>query len=1010
MKKLIILLFVIFCGAPLLFSQVNTVSVEKDEGGFRLMVDEKPFAIKGVVWSYTPIGQKYTYDLWSKPDEFIKQMIDTDAELMKSIGVNAIRVFSMVPPEWIEYFYYEHGIYTIVNYLFGRYGMSVRGKWFPQTDYSDRYTREAIAEEALEVVEEYKNTPGVLMFLFGNENNYGLEWDSNAIENLPVGQRMEVRAGYLYSLFEEVIAAAKTIDPNHPMGIVNGDIQYLHVIKDLMPSLEILGVNTYRGSEAYELFYQSIFDLGVPFVFTEMGADSWNVKTGMEDQYHQAFYLRNQWQEVYRQSWNKGYNQNCLGGFVFEWMDEWWKHGLDSNLDVHDTEGTWTNGAYSFDAVPGVNNMNEEWFGIVAQSTFKDGDVNRRVPRAAFYTLGDIWKLPLYESTREEVIAHFGEVDPLRYVALGETDVLKDKNKTSPVRIDNASLDFIFSERFKDTDLADAQADGRSELDGLTMHHSEELTLTVGLYPFEELSGDITVKFRGVAPNPLFTTPYDNRDYVELYSASFEYLNDYFALNGYYHVGLGDWYDEGDFFNLKPESWDLHTMDISGSKAPFGFMFTGADVLEGLKIFIGPEIYQDARPQVMAKYYRVFGKDSFDVGFSVLAAQEFNVLEIEKQYADPSQAVSLYGFFDMDPIIGIDVGMYFAGADKIGETYAYTEPAPPGQGFQSSDWYLHQDQEISFVDTLAAKIEIETDIVRYTKFYASYLYAGLVADTNAMIARGGFFKADSGSGNRHEVVAGTQLVLYDFTIDARFRYRVPLIDPFFDIGGISRHSLTDPFYVFHNRETIETEFVITYDPTGATWFHDWNSFDIEDARFAASASVIYTIFAGSTDKGIYRRYEDPTTKETLILDQFATGLPEAWHLWAAQIRLIANPLPLFRIGLEYHIGHEQSLGQDTRLVTYMGGALQLLYDRVSLDSMVEWNGWGPEPWYREFNVTYPWQWKVDVSYGFDMPKFLESSAKIGLFWEGRTFDQHSGAGEPKDGYQMEVGLYVSIYF
>ena len=57
-------------------------------------------------------------------------------------------------------------------------------------------TREKILREAAESIETYKNTNGVLMFMFGNENNYGLQWESNAIENLPVGQRLEARARF----------------------------------------------------------------------------------------------------------------------------------------------------------------------------------------------------------------------------------------------------------------------------------------------------------------------------------------------------------------------------------------------------------------------------------------------------------------------------------------------------------------------------------------------------------------------------------------------------------------------------------------------------------------------------------------------------------------------------------------------------------------------------------------------------------------------------------------------
>jgi hypothetical protein len=50
------------------------------------------------------------------------------------------------------------------------------------------------------MVEEYKNTPGLLLFLLGNENNYGL-WDGAETENIPLEDREStIRAHALYKL------------------------------------------------------------------------------------------------------------------------------------------------------------------------------------------------------------------------------------------------------------------------------------------------------------------------------------------------------------------------------------------------------------------------------------------------------------------------------------------------------------------------------------------------------------------------------------------------------------------------------------------------------------------------------------------------------------------------------------------------------------------------------------------------------------------------------------------
>ncbi|QEN04420.1 hypothetical protein EW093_06820 [Thiospirochaeta perfilievii] len=996
-NRVILLLLLALIGFQTV-AQVNKVEIKQDDNGFRLFVDKKPFEVKGVVWAFTPIGEKYTYDLWSQSDEFIKRMIDTDAELMKQIGVNSIRVFSEVPARWIEYLYFQHGIYTIVNYTFGRYGVTVNGKWHARTDYSDFYTREAIKEEAFRVIKDYRNTPGVLMFMFGNENNYGLEWESDNIENLPTGQRMEARAGYLYSLYEEVLEVARRLDHNHPSGIVNGDIQYLNIIEALVPSMKIMGVNTYRGSEASDLFYKSIQGLNVPVVFTEFGADAYNTKTDTEDQYHQAQYIRDQWKEIYSQSYGKGKYQNAVGGFVFEWIDEWWKNGLDSHLDVHATVGSWTNGGYRFDAETGTPNMNEEWFGIVAQSQLKKAGINRRIPRAAFYTLGDIWSLSMYDSTPEEVEEHFAKIDPIKFVSLGEANVTKNEQKLDFVSIDGIKLDLNFSESFSNLEVQAAKDSNPAlyQLPELTERRSEELTLTFGFKPVENLTGDVSVKFRGSTYDPLFTDPNVNQEPVQLYSGSFEYTNPLFDINGYFHTGLADWYLEGDYFNMMPESFDMDGMDLNGSLAPYGLMFTGNGSLDGLKIYAGPEIYYGARPQAIAKYTKDMNSGTAQYGFAALIQQDFDVKEIEVG-ENTTQSASLSGHFEMYPYVDVIAGGYFAGSDKVGETY-------------STDGGL-SSKEITLLDSLSGKVDLSTKIFRYTELYGRYVYSGLVADTNAMMARGGLFKADSGLGNRQEINIGAKIVYSDLTFDIVGRSISPLVGP--DTSG-NRNPLTAPFYVYHNRETLEGEMVITFDPTGATWFHDWNAFDIEEAKFAGSISLLYILSTGVSDIGKFKA--NSTTEYA-----FSSPMEACENLWSVKLKTISNPLPQFKIGFDYFIGVQQSFGTDlvplddgsNRLTRSMGADLKVKYNKLALEGNILLNGWGFEnsnEWQRDWNITYPLQWKVDLAYFFDKPKFSVSTSKIGIFARQKTYSEYSDIADATREYDMEIGIYSSMSY
>ena len=179
---------------------VDKITTFKDTNGWKLQRNGEDFYVKGVVWGYSPRGENYTYNLWGETDDFIKNVLDHDFGLMAKANVTAFRSFAMVPPKWITYIYEQHGIMAVINPLMGRYGANINGVWRPFTNYSDEVTRKALKAQVLTRVEEYKDVPGVLMFAFGNESNYGLSWSSFEIENLPVGEQNREKAKSLYSL------------------------------------------------------------------------------------------------------------------------------------------------------------------------------------------------------------------------------------------------------------------------------------------------------------------------------------------------------------------------------------------------------------------------------------------------------------------------------------------------------------------------------------------------------------------------------------------------------------------------------------------------------------------------------------------------------------------------------------------------------------------------------------------------------------------------------------------
>ena len=149
-----------------------------------------------------------------------------------------------------------------------------------------------------------------------------------------------------------------------------------------------------------------------PVLLTEFGSDALNAITEKEDQYSQAYYLLHNWKEVYSNAAGLGGWNNSIGGFSFQFSDGWWKYSQTLNLDVHDTNASWGNGGYTFDFEEGKNNMNEEWFGVMAKgSTREDGSFSL-YPRAAYYILQKAHQFnPVEEQmAADDLEAHFSSI------------------------------------------------------------------------------------------------------------------------------------------------------------------------------------------------------------------------------------------------------------------------------------------------------------------------------------------------------------------------------------------------------------------------------------------------------------------------------------------------------------------------------------------------------------------------------------------------------------------------
>ena len=389
------------------------IHVVQSADGWRMMVDGAPFMVNGMNWDHYPIGTNYEYVFWNQPDTLIRAVLDHEMGLLKAAGVNAIRVYTGIQPKWITHIYETYGIRTMLNHSFGRYGLMLDGSWVANTDYADPRVEEILIREVTQLVRDYEGTPGLLLYLLGNENNYGLFWEGAETQDIPMADRASThRARAMYKLFNKGAVAMKAVGVNRPIAIANGDDMFLDIIAEEVPDMDIFGTNTYRGLTFTDLYDNVKSGYGKPVLLTEFGADAFNSKTGQEDQACQARYVVDNWMDVYSHAAGMGRAENSIGGFTFQFSDGWWKTGQTVELDVHNTTASWMNGGYTCDYQTGKNNMNEEWFGVLAKGPTQASGIPELTPRAAYRALIDIHRFDPYApgASLESLKRHFENI------------------------------------------------------------------------------------------------------------------------------------------------------------------------------------------------------------------------------------------------------------------------------------------------------------------------------------------------------------------------------------------------------------------------------------------------------------------------------------------------------------------------------------------------------------------------------------------------------------------------
>ncbi|HOW35270.1 MAG TPA: glycoside hydrolase family 2 TIM barrel-domain containing protein [Candidatus Omnitrophota bacterium] len=373
--------------------------VQYENGHWQMLVGGKPYIIKGITYAPTKVGQspdKGTlvnwmtedtnhngkadgpYDSWVDGNlnniQDVNELVVGDFRLLEELGANTIRFYHQpFEPDknLLRAMYKEYGIRVILADFLGKYALGSGASWYEGTDYENPQHRSAMMESVRKMVMEYKDEPYVLMWLLGNENNYGVACNADK------------KPEAYYKFVNEVALMIKSIDPNHPVAMCNGDMLYLDIFAKYCPDVDVYAANAYRGDYGFGSFWEQVFDAtGKPAFISEFGCPGYATNlTREEAEKAQADYHLGNWLDIESNSAKSAEGVgNAIGGIVFEWIDEWWKNYEPSNHDrTAGAIGPFPDGY-----------MYEEWFGLCGQGDGKSSPFLRQL-RQSYYLYKRLW-------------------------------------------------------------------------------------------------------------------------------------------------------------------------------------------------------------------------------------------------------------------------------------------------------------------------------------------------------------------------------------------------------------------------------------------------------------------------------------------------------------------------------------------------------------------------------------------------------------------------------------------
>ncbi|KAF0238629.1 MAG: hypothetical protein FD181_841 [Prolixibacteraceae bacterium] len=284
----LVLIYVRHFHAKQITNDSKTVYIKRNQSGFELIRNGKPFYIKGAAGNSN-----------------LKELAD--------IGGNTIRLYDTIN---IQYYLDEalrHGLAVIIDVPIPPFGFH---------NYLDENENKIIKQKVKDLIVKYKNHPALLIWNLGNEVSYPkIHWKDLI--------RVNHSKKRFVKNFNEIIEIIKSEDTNHPVSTSKWNIGIEHYtsFKIFSPDIDLISFNVFGDTKNINNNMKQYYFLfgEFPFYVSEFGPDGWWMQ---EPQFTSWWSPIEPSSEKKAEQINSRYNlivdsKNCFGSLLFYWGNKY---------------------------------------------------------------------------------------------------------------------------------------------------------------------------------------------------------------------------------------------------------------------------------------------------------------------------------------------------------------------------------------------------------------------------------------------------------------------------------------------------------------------------------------------------------------------------------------------------------------------------------------------------------------------------------------------------------------